>query len=144
TLSSLQGRAYARKGELFGQAAAAWRQLSSDPGAHFDAVYEINVEGLGPQVTWGTNPGMVANVNGYVPDPAAQKDPLKRQAYERALKYMGLQPGQKISEIPLNTVFIGSCTNSRLEDLRMAAQYVKGKHVTPSIRPFAVPGSLRG
>src|SRR5437588_7887448 len=143
TFAYIKGRPYAPKGELFEQAVAAWRQLASDPGAHFDAVYEITVEGLGPQVTWGTNPGMVANVNGYVPDPAAQKDPLKRQAYERALKYMGLQPGQKISEIPLNTVFIGSCTNSRLEDLRMAAKYVKGKHVAPSIRALVVPDSMR-
>jgi len=101
------------------------------------------VDGLGPQVTWGTNPGMVADVNGYVPDPTRENDPLKRQAYERALKYMDLQPGQKITEIPLDTVFIGSCTNSRLEDLRMAAQYVKGKHVAPNIRALVVPGSMR-
>src|SRR5256886_9502086 len=86
---------------------------------------------------------MVADVNGYVPDPTQEKNPLKRQAYERALKYMGLQPGQKIKEIPLNTVFIGSCTNSRLEDLRMAAQYVKGKHVSPQVRAMVVPGSTQ-
>src|SRR5438477_12700455 len=86
---------------------------------------------------------MVTEVTGVVPDPLEQSDPEKRKAYERALKYMGLQPGQKISEIPLNTVFIGSCTNSRLEDLRMAAQYVKGKHVAPSIRALVVPGSMR-
>jgi 3-isopropylmalate/(R)-2-methylmalate dehydratase large subunit len=86
---------------------------------------------------------MVADVNGYVPDPTQEKNPLKRQAYERALKYMDLRPGQKIKEIPLNTVFIGSCTNSRLEDLRMAAQYVKGKHVAPNIRAMVVPGSMR-
>src|SRR5437667_8884505 len=86
---------------------------------------------------------MVADVNGVVPNPAEQKDPLKRQAYERALKYMGLQPGQKITEIPLDTVFIGSCTNSRLEDLRMAAQHVKGKHVAPRERALVVPGSVR-
>src|SRR5436190_17585243 len=143
TFAYLQGRPYAPQGELFEQAVAAWRQLPSDPGAHFDKVLEINVDGLGPQVTWGTNPGMVADVNGYVPDPTQEKNPLKRQAYERALKYMGLQPGQKIKEIPLNTVFIGSCTNSRLEDLRMAAQYVKGKHVAPNIRALVVPGSMR-
>ena len=143
TFAYIKGRPYAPQGELFEQAVAAWRQLPSDPGAHFDKVLEINVDGLGPQVTWGTNPGMVADVNGYVPDPSREKDPLKRQAYERALKYMGLQPGQKITEIPLNTVFIGSCTNSRLEDLRMAAQYVKGKHVAPNIRALVVPGSMR-
>ncbi len=143
TFAYIKGRPYAPQGELFEQAVAAWRQLPSDPGAHFDTVLEINVDGLGPQVTWGTNPGMVADVNGYVPDPTREKDPLKRQAYERALKYMDLQPGQKITEIPLNTVFIGSCTNSRLEDLRMAAQYVKGKHVAPNIRALVVPGSMR-
>src|SRR6266513_2502877 len=143
TFAYIKGRPYAPQGELFEQAVAAWRQLPSDPGAHFDTVLEINVDGLGPQVTWGTNPGMVADVNGYVPDPSREKDPLKRQAYERALKYMDLQPGQKITEIPLNTVFIGSCTNSRLEDLRMAAQYVKGKHVAPNIRALVVPGSMQ-
>jgi len=142
TFAYIQGRPYAPKGELFEQAVAVWRQLPSDPAAHFDAVHEINVDGLGPQVTWGINPGMVADVNGAVPDPAEQKDPLSRQAYERALKYMDLKPGQKITQIPLNTVFIGSCTNSRLEDLRMAAQYVKGKHVAPNIRAMVVPGSM--
>lgn len=143
TFAYIKGRPYAPKGELFEQAVAEWRQLASDPGAHFDTVLEINVDGLGPQVTWGTNPGMVADVKGYVPDPEREKDPLKRQAYERALKYMGLEAGQKITEIPLNTVFIGSCTNSRLEDLRMAAQYVKGKHVAPNVRAMVVPGSMR-
>jgi 3-isopropylmalate/(R)-2-methylmalate dehydratase large subunit len=142
TFAYIKGRPYAPQGELFEQPVVAWRQLASDPGAHFDTVLEINVDGLGPQVTWGTNPGMVADVNGYVPDPAQEKDSLKRQAYERALKYMGLEPGQKITEIPLNTVFIGSCTNSRLEDLRMAAHYVKGKHVAPNIRALVVPGSM--
>lgn len=143
TFAYIKGRTYAPKGELFEQAVAAWRQLPSDPDAHFDSVHEIQVAGLGPQVTWGTNPGMVADINGVVPDPASQSDPLKRQAYERALKYMGLTPGQKISEIKLDTVFIGSCTNSRMEDLRMAAQYVKGKHVAPHIRALVVPGSMR-
>ncbi len=143
TFAYIKGRPAAPKGEMFEQAIAAWRQLPSDPGAHFDAVHDVNIDGLGPQVTWGTNPGMVANVNGVVPDPAAQKDPERRSAYERALKYMELKPGQKISEIPLNTVFIGSCTNSRLEDLRMAAQYTRGKHVAPNIRAIVVPGSMQ-
>jgi 3-isopropylmalate/(R)-2-methylmalate dehydratase large subunit len=143
TFNYIKGRPFAPQGEMFEQAVAAWRELASDPGATFDAVYEINVSGIGPQVTWGVNPGMVADVNGTVPDPAAQQDPLKRQAYERALTYMGLKPGQKISEINLDTVFIGSCTNSRLEDLRMAAQYVKGKHVAPGVRAMVVPGSMQ-
>jgi 3-isopropylmalate/(R)-2-methylmalate dehydratase large subunit len=143
TFAYIKGRPYAPKGEMFEQAVAAWRQLASDPGAHFDTVYAINVAGLGPQVTWGTNPGMVADANGIIPDPAKEQDPLKRQAYERALKYMGLEGGQRIQDIAVNTVFIGSCTNSRLEDLRMAAQYVKGKHVAPSVRALVVPGSMR-
>src|SRR5690348_7612159 len=86
---------------------------------------------------------MVVDVNGYVPNPVEQKDPLKRQSYERALKYMGLQPGQKITDIKLDTVFIGSCTNSRIEDLRLAAQYAKGKHVADSVRALVVPGSMQ-
>jgi len=143
TFAYIKGRPYAPKGERFEQAVAAWRQLASDPGASFDAVHEVNVDGLGPQVTWGTNPGMVADVNGVVPDPAEQKDPEKRKAYERALHYMDLKPGQKISEIALDRVFIGSCTNSRLEDLRMAARYVKGKHVAPNVRAMVVPGSMQ-
>ncbi len=143
TFTYIKGRPYAPKGERFEQAVAAWRQLASDPGASFDAAHEVNIDGLGPQVTWGTNPGMVADVNGVVPDPAEQKDPEKRKAYERALQYMDLKPGQKISEIPLDRVFIGSCTNSRLEDLRMAARYVKGKHVAPNVRAMVVPGSMQ-
>src|SRR5207302_10787862 len=134
-------RPNAPKGKIFEQAVASWRQLASDADTHFDAVHEIKADGLGPQVTWGINPGMVANVTYSVHDPATQGDLSKRQAYERALKYMGLQPGQKITEIPLDTVFIGSCTNSRLEDLRMAAQYIGGKHVAPSVRAIVVPGS---
>jgi len=143
TFAYIKGRTYAPKGAMFDRAVAAWRQLASDPGAHFDAVHEVNIEGLGPQVTWGTNPGMVADVNDAIPDPAAQQDAERRHAYERALEYMDLKPGQKITEIPLNTVFIGSCTNSRLEDLRMAASYVKGKHVSPNIRAIVVPGSMQ-
>jgi 3-isopropylmalate/(R)-2-methylmalate dehydratase large subunit len=143
TFAYIKGRTYAPKGELFDQAVASWRQLASDPDAHFDAVREINVDGLGPQVTWGINPGMVADVTGSVPDPAQESDALTRQAYERALKYMGLQAGQKITDIKLDTVFIGSCTNSRLEDLRMAARYLKGKHIAPTLRAIVVPGSMQ-
>jgi 3-isopropylmalate/(R)-2-methylmalate dehydratase large subunit len=143
TFHYIKGRPFAPKGELFEQAVEAWKQLASDPDAHFNAVYEITVEGLAPQVTWGINPGMVTDVTGSVPYPEQQSDPLKRQAYERALKYMGLKAGQKISDIKLDTVFIGSCTNSRLEDLRIAAQYVKGKRVAPGVRALVVPGSMQ-
>src|SRR6266568_4235942 len=102
TFAYIKGRPYAPKGEMFEQAVASWRQLAGDPGAHFDTVHTIEANGLGPQVTWGINPGMVTGVNGNVPDPAAQSDPSERRAYERALKYMGLHAGQKITEIPLN------------------------------------------
>jgi 3-isopropylmalate/(R)-2-methylmalate dehydratase large subunit len=144
TFAYIKGRTFAPKGELFEQAVVAWKQLATDAGARYDAVYDVNIEGLAPQVTWGINPGMVVNVTGAVPDPAAEADELKRQSYERALQYMGLSAGQKITDIKVDTVFIGSCTNSRLDDLRMAAQYVKGKHVAPSVRALVVPGSMYG
>jgi 3-isopropylmalate/(R)-2-methylmalate dehydratase large subunit len=143
TFNYIKGRPFAPQGEEFEQAVTAWKQLSSDPRAHFDTVYEVDIEGLGPQVTWGTNPGMAVDVTGEIPDPAAQQNPETRKAYERALRYMGLTPGQQITGIPLDTVFIGSCTNSRLEDLRMAARYVKGRHVAPHIRAIVVPGSTQ-
>jgi len=143
TFAYIQGRPFAPKGELFEQAVAAWKQLPSDSDAHFDKVYELRIDDLAPQVTWGTNPGMVADINGTIPDPAQEKDSEQRKAYERALKYMNLQPGQKIQDIRLDTIFIGSCTNSRIEDLRMAAHYVKGKHVAPNIRAMVVPGSTQ-
>ena len=143
TFAYIQGRPYAPKGEQFEQAVRAWRALASDPGTRFDAEYEVNIEGLGPQVTWGINPGMVADVGGVVPDPAEQEDPEERKAYQRALTYMGLSAGQKITEIAVDTVFIGSCTNSRLEDLRQAAKYVQGKQVSPRVRAMVVPGSTQ-
>src|SRR5438128_4864163 len=143
TFAYIKGRPYAPQGELFEQAVVAWRQLPSDPDAHFDTVYQVNIDGLGPQVTWGINPGMVTDVEGVVPDPAQQSDSEQRKAYERALQYMGLQAGQKITDIPIDTVFIGSCTNSRLEDLRMAAHYVKGKRVASTVRAMVVPGSTQ-
>ncbi len=143
TFAYIKGRPFAPKGEQFGQAVQAWKQLASDPDARFDTEHEITIDGLGPQITWGINPGMVADVTGVVPDPAEQQDPEQCKAYERALKYMGLQPGQKITDIAIDTVFIGSCTNSRLEDLRVAAKYVRGKHVSPYVRAMVVPGSTQ-
>jgi 3-isopropylmalate/(R)-2-methylmalate dehydratase large subunit len=143
TFAYIKGRPYAPKGAQFEQAVQAWRQLATDAGARFDAEYEVDIEGVGPQVTWGINPGMVTDVTGAVPDPVEQEDPEERKAYERALRYMGLQPGQKITDIAIDTVFIGSCTNSRLEDLRIAAKYVQGKHVSPHVRALVVPGSTQ-
>ncbi|HXX78794.1 MAG TPA: 3-isopropylmalate dehydratase large subunit, partial [Ktedonobacteraceae bacterium] len=143
TFAYIQGRPYTPQGEQFEQAVQAWKQLASDEDAHFDAEYEVSIDGLGPQVTWGINPGMVADVTGVVPDPTAQDDPEERKAYERALRYMDLVPGQKITDIVIDTVFIGSCTNSRLEDLRTAARYVQGKHISPGVRAMVVPGSTQ-
>lgn len=143
TFAYVKGRPFAPKGELFEQAVDQWRALPTDEGASFDAVYDFDVNGLAPQVTWGTNPGMVCQVVDEVPDPEAQTDPAKRQSYEQALRYMGLQPGQKIQDISIDTVFIGSCSNSRVEDLRMAAQYVKGKKVASRVRAIVVPGSMQ-
>ena len=143
TFSYIKGRPFAPQGKLFEEAVVAWRQLASDPEAHFDATYEVNIDGLVPQVTWGVNPGMVTGVDGIVPDPDSERDSARRQSYKRALEYMGLMPGQHIQDIRLDTVFIGSCTNSRLEDLRIAAHYVKGKHIASNVRALVVPGSMR-
>jgi 3-isopropylmalate/(R)-2-methylmalate dehydratase large subunit len=142
TIEYVRGRRFAPSGELFERAASQWRQLASDPGAHFDAEHHLDVDDLVPQVTWGTNPGMVADITGTVPDPAAETDPAARAGLEQALEYMGLEPGQRIKDVEVDTVFIGSCTNSRLEDLRMAAGYVAGKQVAADVRAIVVPGSM--
>jgi 3-isopropylmalate/(R)-2-methylmalate dehydratase large subunit len=141
TFAYIKDRPFAPQGAAFDQAVEAWKQLASDPDARFDAVHEVDVSNLGPQVTWGTNPGMVTDITGKVPDPVAEPDPFKRQSYERALAYMGLTPGLPIQDIKVDTVFIGSCTNSRIEDLRLAASYAQGKHVAPHVRAIVVPGS---
>jgi 3-isopropylmalate/(R)-2-methylmalate dehydratase large subunit len=119
----------------------AWRSLRSDPDAEFDRVLTIDVAELVPQVTWGTNPGMVAPVDGVVPDPASFGDAAEREAVERALRYMALEPGTPIGEIRVDRVFIGSCTNARIEDLRAAAAVVGGHRVAPTVRAMVVPGS---
>ncbi|EHN79573.1 3-isopropylmalate dehydratase large subunit [Streptomyces coelicoflavus] len=142
TVEYVRGRRYAPSGELFEQAAEQWRQLAADPGARYDAEHHLDVDDLVPQVTWGTNPGMVADITGTVPDPAAESDPVLRAEREKALEYMGLEPGRRIDEIPVDTVFIGSCTNSRLEDLRLAAEFVAGRKVAPGVRAIVVPGSM--
>jgi 3-isopropylmalate/(R)-2-methylmalate dehydratase large subunit len=141
TINYLQGRRFAPKGAEWDAAVEAWRQLPSDPGAVYDRVVEIDATKLTPFVTWGTNPEMVAPINERVPDPASFDDPADQQAVARALEYMGLTPLTPIQEIAIDRVFIGSCTNSRMEDLRAAADVVRGRTVNPNVRAMVVPGS---
>ncbi|MFE8069740.1 3-isopropylmalate dehydratase large subunit [Marinobacteraceae bacterium S3BR75-40.1] len=142
TIDYVKGRPYAPKGEMWDKAVAAWKELHSDPDAEFDKVVELDGAEIEPQVSWGTSPEMVANVSAQVPDPAEEADPIKREGMERALKYMGLTPKMPIADIKLDRVFIGSCTNSRIEDLREAAAVVKGRKVSASLKQaMVVPGS---
>jgi len=141
TFAFLYGRPHAPKGEAWEEALRYWRTLPTDPGARYDRVVVINAGELEPYVTWGTNPEMVAPVTGRVPDPKSYTDPTDRAAVERALEYMGLEPLTPIQEIAIDRVFIGSCTNSRLEDLRAAAAIVRGKRVHDRVRAMVVPGS---
>jgi 3-isopropylmalate/(R)-2-methylmalate dehydratase large subunit len=143
TFAYLEGRPAAPKGAAWDRAVERWRTLPSDSDAVFDRELEVDVSAIRPQVTWGTNPGMVVPIDGAVPDPAAVADPDVRAAMERALAYMGLEPGTPIREIEVARVFIGSCTNSRIEDLRAAATVVRGRHVHPSVRAMVVPGSAQ-
>src|SRR5829696_4740813 len=141
TFAYLEGRPAAPTGRAWEQALDDWRGLASDPDAAYDAEFLIDVSGLTPQVTWGTTPEMVVSVTGRVPDPAALTDPDKRLAAERALSYMGLEPGTEMQDISVDRVFIGSCTNARIEDLRAAAAVVAGKRVHDGVRALVVPGS---
>nr|MBO2467471.1 3-isopropylmalate dehydratase large subunit [Xanthomonadaceae bacterium] len=142
TIEYVKGRPFAPRGELWERAVAVWRTLVSDPDAHFDRVVELRAEDIKPQVSWGTSPEMVVPVDGRVPDPDAEPDPVRRDSIVRALRYMGLQPNQPITSIRLDRVFIGSCTNSRIEDLRAAAAVVRGRKVAPNIKQaLVVPGS---
>jgi 3-isopropylmalate/(R)-2-methylmalate dehydratase large subunit len=142
TIEYLRGRPHSPQGEAFEQAAAYWRTLVSDTGARFDRVVDIDVGSLKPQVTWGTSPEMVVSIEDRVPDPGREKDPAKRAAIERALEYMGLEPNLPMTGIAVDKVFIGSCTNSRIEDLRAAAAVVKGRKVAASVKlALVVPGS---
>jgi 3-isopropylmalate/(R)-2-methylmalate dehydratase large subunit len=139
TFSYVQGRPGTP--EDFDAAAARWSELPTDDGATFDREVEIDAASISPMVTWGTTPGMVAEVAGSVPDPASIDSPADRDAAERALAYMALEPDTPMTEIPLDRVFIGSCTNSRIEDLRRAAAVVEGRRVADSVRAMVVPGS---
>ncbi len=142
TIDYFEGRPFAPKGEHWDAAVAEWRGLTSDTDAEFDAVVEIHAEEIEPQVTWGTSPEMVVGVSGQVPNPDKENDPVKVDGINRALKYMGLVADQKITDIKLDRIFIGSCTNSRIEDLRDAAKVVKGRKVAANIiQALVVPGS---
>lgn len=142
TIAYVEGRPYAPKGEQWTRAVQAWKDLVSDDDAVFDTVVELDATQIKPQVSWGTSPEMVLAVDQRVPDPAAEADLVKRGSIERALKYMGLKANQAITDIHLDRVFIGSCTNSRIEDLRAAAQIVKGRKVASSVKQaIVVPGS---
>ncbi len=142
TIEYVKGRPYAPKGELWDRAVAAWRELHSDEGAVFDKVVTIRGADIQPQVTWGTSPEMVVPVGARVPDPADEPDTVKAEGMRRALEYMGLAPGTPITDIRPDKVFIGSCTNSRIEDLRAAAAVAKGRKVADNIRQaLVVPGS---
>ena len=142
TLDYVMGRPYAPSGALWALAAGAWRDLVSDDDAVFDKDIELDATKIVPQVTWGTSPEMVVGVDGCVPDPASEADPLRKSGWQRALEYMDLQPGIPIEEITLDKVFIGSCTNGRIEDLRAAAAVAQGKQVADGIKlAMVVPGS---
>jgi len=141
TFGYLEGRPFVPKGQDFATAVATWKQLRTDAQASFDRELVLKVENLAPQVSWGTSPGMVADVTGSVPDPDRLGDENARRAALRALEYMDLRPGQPITEIPVDRVFIGSCTNGRIEDLRVAANLIRGRRVSPKVKAMVVPGS---
>ncbi|SDH66102.1 3-isopropylmalate dehydratase large subunit [Propionivibrio dicarboxylicus] len=142
TINYLKGRPFAPTGAQWDAAVAYWRTLHSDEGARFDRVVELRGADIRPQVTWGTSPEMVVSINDTVPDPAKESDPVRREAIERALQYMGLNPNMPISSIKVDKIFIGSCTNSRIEDLRAAATVLKGRRIAANVKlALAVPGS---
>lgn len=142
TIDYIRGKPLAPKGSDWDKAVEYWKTLVSDEGAEFDKVFEFEAENIDPQVTWGTSPEMVLDVSGRVPNPAEEQDPVKRSGMERALEYMGLAAGTPLNEIPVDVVFIGSCTNSRIEDLREAATVARGRKKADSVkRVLVVPGS---
>lgn len=142
TIEYVKGRPFAPQGENWDKAVTYWRTLHTDDGAQFDAVIELDAAAIKPQVTWGTSPEMVTSIDGRVPDPASAPDAVKRGDWERALQYMGLQANTPINEIAVDKVFIGSCTNARIEDMRAAAAVAKGKKVAANVKlALVVPGS---
>ncbi|NLE65123.1 MAG: 3-isopropylmalate dehydratase large subunit [Elusimicrobia bacterium] len=143
TFTYLQGRDLTPKGDNWVKAVKYWKTLFSDTDAKFDKTIRLKAEDIAPQVTWGTSPGQVTSVDGKVPDPEAMKDPVAAAAARNALRYMGLKAGTRMTDIPVDVVFIGSCTNGRIEDLRAAAQVIKGRKVAASVQDLIVPGSGR-
>lgn len=141
TFAYLKGRPHAPKGSEWDKAVAYWKTLPTDNGAHFDKVVKFDATDIAPQVTWGTSPGQGTSIDGQVPDPKDFTDPVEQKACAKALEYMGLKPGTPMNEIAIDTVFIGSCTNGRIEDFREAAAILKGRHIKSGIRALAVPGS---
>jgi len=143
TFAYLKGRPRVHTGEAWTKDVARWRRLRSNSGARYDTQVMLDASRIGPQVTWGTTPGMVADITARVPDPAALGTDAERHAAQRALQYMGLEPGTPLAGIPIDRVFLGSCTNARIEDLRAAAGVVRGRHVAARVRAMVVPGSQR-
>ena len=143
TFEYVRGRQFAPQGAEFEAAVARWKQLAADPGASYDKTVIIEAPDLEPYVTWGTNPGMVAPISGRVPDPASFEEPAAREAATRALAYMDLAPGTPIQDIKIDRIFVGACTNARLEDLRAAAEVVRGRTVHPDVYAMVVPGSAK-
>jgi len=141
TFAYLKGRAHAPRGAAWDEAVERWRRLPSDPGATYDKEIVIDANTLEPMITYGTNPGMGLPISGVIPDPANESDPAAARGLARALEYMGLTAGQPLLGSPVNTVFIGSCTNGRISDLRLAAAALKGRTVAPGVRVMVVPGS---
>ncbi len=141
TIDYIRGKEFAPKGEALEQAIAYWQSLKSDEGAHFDAEVVLDAADIAPQVTWGTNPGQVIAVNEPIPAPESFNDLMEQQSARKALAYMDLQPGQKLSDVTIDKVFIGSCTNSRIEDLRAAAAIARGRKVAAGVQALVVPGS---
>jgi 3-isopropylmalate/(R)-2-methylmalate dehydratase large subunit len=141
TIAYVMGRPYAPKGAAWEQAVAYWRTLPSDPGAKYDKEAHLDAADIAPHVSWGTSPQDVAPITGRVPDPAQVDDPLKRAAMQRSLEYMALAPNTRLVDVAVERVFIGSCTNSRIEDLRAAAAIARGRRVADGVRALVVPGS---
>ena len=141
TFAYVKGRDYAPKGAAFDQAVAYWRTLPSDPGAVYDKTVVLDAAAIAPMVTWGTNPGAVVPVTGSVPDPALVEDEAARTQMQRMLDYMALTPGTRMQDVPIDVVFIGSCTNGRIEDIRAAAAVARGRKVAAGVRALVVPGS---